>query len=346
MELTTDSNNYDYDTCDECKTFRAKKWKLCAKCGTTIEYFEETRKKLNMKLEEVIPINESVIFFRYLIIDVSNIKLGHIHGKTTNISSLTDVGKIGIHSQHNGFLFKETASYLRQKYLKEFFRFMEIHCDFIEPVYDLEEWDDKGLYVELIANSGHTNSIFNMLRDESFQKKKTHDIKKYTFEYIIKKLVKSRISDPLCINFDDNSDMVRVQKMNEQTCGLIIKELNNSAISNWKGFTRDNFKFLDDIKCTLYYSDQHDILFTYDELKQYFDVEFKMYDIKINEYSELFMLRNIRIRILNEKFERLFYFADLRNKTTKHLPNDFKLKEEHKEHHLLTLLYLLGFEKC
>lgn len=142
------------------------------------------------------------------------------------------------------------------------------------------------------------------------------------------------------------NNMIQFKKHNDTTFNIIFNELSNTAIPDWKYYTRDNFKFLDDIKCTLYYSPKFDLLYTFDELKKYFDVEFKVYNIKINDYSTEFKLRNIRVRILNEKFERLFHFADIHNNISKHLPTDFAVKEEHEKHHMMVLMYLLGLEKC
>lgn len=338
-----DSNNRDYDTCDECNVFREKKWKLCAKCGNHIEYFEDTRSKLNMKLNDVLPVNENVLFFNTLIIDVSEHKLGHPLDKVININDMANIGKITIHPQHNGFSFTHGANtYLLNKYLLNFMKLIEIPSLIINPRYESRENSDKQLITELLANPSHTQQTYQYLMEHN----PIENIRTYSQGYIIKRLIKFRISEPLCINFADTSDMFRIQKIDDKTCKLIIKELSNTAIPNWKYYTRDNFKFLDDIKCTLYYSPKFDLLYTFDELKKYFDVEFKVYNIKINEYSEPFRLRNIRVRILNEKFERLFHFADIRNNITKHLPTDFAVKEEHEKHHMMVLMYLLGLEKC
>lgn len=340
-----DSNNRDYDTCDECNVFREKKWKLCAKCGNHIEYFEDTRSKLNMKLNDILPINENVLFFNTLIIDVSELKLGHpldinidkgdlanlaiqTNPLPTQLQFIFDINKLNGHST--------------QFTITKFFKKYNINTLIIDSEFDFINNNKNNAQFPNIYL--HTRNDIKTLANIILSKN-IDDIKTYTIEYIIKKLIKYNISEPLCF-MKEQSNMIIAQSIDDKTCKLILDECKNTAIPNWKYYTRDNFKFLDDIKCTLYYSPKFDLLYTFDELKKYFDVEFKVYNIKINDYSTEFKLRNIRVRILNEKFERLFHFADIRNNITKHLPTDFAVKEEHEKHHMMVLMYLLGLEKC
>jgi hypothetical protein len=331
-----DTNNNVYDACEECKTFREKQWKLCAKCGNPIEYPNAIRSKLNEEIGDV-------AFDQILIIDVSNMKLGYPYDKVINIDDMINIGKIShidFKSKRLQFKYQSNSvdEFLYQKYLLKFFNHIGINCVYINTLYESDVLLDPVINANyIIHHVGHLNSNMHA---ELVEKDLKHT--RPSVEYLIKKLVKNRITDPLCINF--NSNMIYVQELSEKTRRFIINEINDGDEKYRKYYTRDNFRFLDSITCTLYYSHAKDVLYTYDELKEYFDVEFKIFDIKINEYSDLFMLRNIRIRILNEKFERLYHFADIRNKITKYIVQDFHMKTGNDENNVMMLMCLLGMD--
>jgi hypothetical protein len=73
-------------------------------------------------------------------------------------------------------------------------------------------------------------------------------------------------------------------------------------------------QMLDSITSDLFYSRRTKKIYLLDELNELFKVESSIYDLNLPSNSEIFYVRGIRIYILPNEIDQLFYFVQLRGK--------------------------------
>ncbi len=345
-------------SCDECHTFREKKWKLCAKCGTTIIYPEETRAILNKLI--------NIDIYDKLIIDASNVKLDTYI--TINKQLLIDLNNNGLNNDLIHSLMNQSYSNIDIKPIHNNntgeYHYGCILNTLFYPIYPLLSTSSliqtfKNININsfyIFENITKTKlEELNIIKTNEPNRKNQISFDKYnllynklnnkqfTYDSVIKLLINNRISNPLIlkyIRFNDRDNGYIQLNCKNDTYQFLIKSQSDPE------YTTDYFKFLDEIREPLYYSEKYDKLYTYEELSTTLSVEFQLYDITIEKNAEHFRLRTIDIYILNDKIDSLFYFADLRHNVINKL-NTLKLKDEYEndKHPMLVLMYLLGIEK-
>ena len=179
----------------------------------------------------------------------------------------------------------------------------------------------------IIYNNSPENSFIEFLKTKNINILSLKNVNNLTIEKLLILLIKNKISSPYCIN-----------KNNYFYTWLNNKNNDYKLIIDFS-IPQDNFIFLDNIKYELYLLNEK--LYTLEEINKLFDVEFKLYNIDLNQHSTDFVIKNINIKILNEQFEKMYHIASMRKYYTHYdtLQNKTELDDSTK------LLCLLGFKK-